>query len=206
MKVILTSQSGEQDITQLVTSMTWSGDINQVARKLEFGVVVSPTDPYIQRVYIGLGNKIRLHSDNGQELFKGTVFFKEKSYHGNEMKVTAYDNLVYLTKSKMSKSFKQATPEAITQQVCAELGVTSGSLAATGIAIDYIASAMTGYDIIMSAYTRAAWQNGKAYFAIMQQGKLNVMEKGQNIVSVVLDLIINISDSSYSETIESMVN
>ena len=206
MKLILTNQSGEYDITQLITSMTWSGDISQVARKLEFGMVVSPSDSYIPKVYIGLGNRLRLYDNSGKELFRGTVFFKEKSYHGSEMKVTAYDNLIYLTKSKMSRNFKKMMPETITQQVCSMLGVTPGSLVSTGVPVDFIASAITGYDIIMSAYTRAAWKNGKAYFAIMQQGKLDVMEKGQNIVDGTLDSTVNIMDSNYSETIESMVN
>lgn len=206
MRVLLIDNDGQKDISQLVTSITWSGEYKQVARILEVVIAVSPHDSHLPRQYIALGSMLKLQDDEGVELFQGYVFTKQKSYQGNEMLVTAYDGLIYLTKSQMSYNFQNMTPEAVTKKVCSDLGVPPGNLAATGINLSYIAQGKTGYEIIIAAYTQASRQNGKKYILQMNQGKVDVIEKGSVIARYVLDNTMNLTDSTYSETLENMVN
>lgn len=206
MKVILINSSGTKDITQLVTSIVWSGDYRQAARKLEVNIAASPTDYYLPKANIALGNMLKLLTDDGIELFRGYVFYKEKSISNNEMRITAYDGLIYLLKSKGTYNFKKMTAEAITKKVANDFGIPVGTLASTGIVQSFIADNQTIYDIIMQAYTNASKQNGKKYMPIMQQGKLNVIEKGKTVASYVLSPDANIQDATYSESIENMVN
>lgn len=206
MRVLLIDNDGQKDISQLVTSITWSGEYKQVARILEVVITVSPHDSHLPRQYIALGSMLKLQDDEGVELFQGYVFTKQKSYQGNEMLVTAYDGLIYLTKSQMSYNFQNMTPEAVTKKVCSDLGVPPGNLAATGINLSYIAQGKTGYEIIIAAYTQASRQNGKKYILQMNQGKVDVIEKGSVIARYVLDNTMNLTDSTYSETLENMVN
>ncbi|MGB9813536.1 MAG: XkdQ/YqbQ family protein [Thermovenabulum sp.] len=206
MKVILINSSGTKDITQLITKITWSGDYQQAARKLETNVAVSPTDYYLPKIYIALGNMLKLLTDDGIELFQGYVFYKEKSISNNEMRITAYDGLIYLLKSKGTYNFKKMTAEAITKKVADDFGIPVGTLANTGIVQSFIADGQTIYDIIMQAYTNASKQNGKKYMPIMQQGKLNVIEKGKSVARYVLSSDSNIEDATYTESIENMIN
>ena len=194
------------DITQLVTSYTWSGDYKQAARKLEFGVAASPHDYYLPKAYIELGDIVRLINDDGKELFQGYVFSKEKSTSGTEIQVTAYDGLIYLLKSKGTYNFRNMTPEAITKRLCKDFVMQAGSIANTGIALNRIFDGESIYSIIVTAYTLASKRNGKKYIPKMENGKLNVIEKGKTISQYILDGESNLTDSTYSESIESMIN
>jgi hypothetical protein len=195
-----------KDITEIVTSITWSGDYKQAARKLEFGVAVSPHDYYLPKHYIALGDMIKLLDDKDKELFQGYVFTKEKSISGTEMMITTYDGLIYLLKSKGTYNFKNMSPEQITSKVCGDFGIPIGNLISTGITLNRIFDGESIYSIIMTAYTLASKRNGKKYIPRMINGKLHVIEKGKTVTEYVLDGESNIIDSTYSESIENMVN
>ncbi|WP_010500664.1 XkdQ/YqbQ family protein [Paenibacillus elgii] len=200
-------QNGEtKDITSLIIRATWSGDIREVARKLELSIAVSPSDEKLPRVIIDMADMIMMYDDQEQELFQGYVFKKQKSYNGNELSMTAYDGLIYLVKSKLSKTFRNVTPEAITRSVCDQLGVPVGELAATGIPISFVHMGKTGYEAIITAYTEAHKKNGKQYMPRMNKGKLDVIEKGDIVVKVKLSSDRNLTNATYAEDIESMVN
>lgn len=205
MKVLLLNGKETKDISQIVTTITWSGDHQQATRKLEINVAVS-LDQYLPKINIALGNMLKLLTDDNIELFRGYVFYKEKSNFISEMKITAYDGLIYLLKSKGTYNFKKMTAEAIVKKVAGDFGIPIGTLASTGITQSFIADGQTIYDIIMQAYTNAAKQNGKKYMPLMQQGKLNVIEKGKTVVTYELSADTNITDSTYSESIENMIN
>lgn len=205
MKLMLYQGNKIIDITQLCNNITWSGDIQQVARKLEFNVVYPLNDLNIEKVNISLGNMVIFYEEN-KELFRGIVFTKEKSSSSQAIRVTCYDHLIYLIKSKGTYNFKKMTAEQITQKVAKDFNIPIGSLAKTGISQNFIVQGEDIYSIIMKAYTNASKQNRKKYIPIMQQGKLYVIEKGSTIVSYVLESNTNITDSSYTESIESMIN
>ena len=196
----------DKDITQLISNYTWSGDYKQAARTLEFGVVVSPHDYYLPKHYIGLGDTIKLLDDKDKELFQGYVFTKGKSISGTTMSVTTYDGLIYLLKSKGTYNFKNMSPEQITRKVCGDFGIPVGNLASTGITLNRIFDGESIYSIVMTAYTLASKRNGKKYIPRMINGKLNVIEKGKTVAEYTLDGESNITDSTYSESIENMVN
>lgn len=205
-KVYLVNSLGERDITDLISTINWSGDYQQAARKLELSITVSPSDLYLPRMHIGLGNMLRLHDDNNVEIFRGYVFSKDKSHQGDTMSVTAYDGLIYLIKSKGTYNFKGLTAEGITKKLCGYFGIPVGSLAETGITQNLIVDGETIYDIIMKAYTKAAKSTGKKYMPLMQNGRLNIIEKGAVVADYVLDAEVNLTDATYSENIESVIN
>ncbi len=201
MKVICSGK----DITEIVTSITWSGDYKQAARTLEFGIAVHPHDVYLPKITLRMGDMVALIDDKGKELFQGYVFYKEKSINSNEMRVTAYDGLIYLLKSKGTYNFKNMTPQAITQKVCSDFGIPVGNLA-SGSPLNRLFDAETIYNIIMTAYTIESNKSGKLYMPRMDKGKLNVIEKGSTITKFVLDAKTTIINSTYSESIENSIN
>jgi hypothetical protein len=209
--MLVNSKTESHNITDIVTSATWSGNYNQAARKLEFSVAVSPTDRFLPQPFIGVGNMVKFFTSDGVERFRGYVFTKEKSSNGSEMEVTAYDGGIYLLKSKATFNFKKMLPAQVAKKVCGEVGVPTGQLANPGTVVSFIADGETIYDIIMTAYTYISKLNGAKYMAVMNDGKLNVIQKGKAVVQYALSPTIEpnstlISDSTYNESIENMVN
>ena len=194
-----------KDITQLITNTNWSGDYKQAARTLDFSVAVHPHDYYLPTVTILMGDMVKLLDDDDEELFQGYVFFKEKSISSNEMTITAYDGLIYMLKSKGTYNFKNITPGAITRRLCSEFGIPVGNII-EGSPISRIFNRESIYNIIMTAYTLESKKTGKLYMPKMEDGKLNIIEKGRTIIKYVLDGKTSITDSTYSESIENSIN
>lgn len=193
-----------KDITQIVEQVTWSGDTKQVARKLAFTVARRESDPYLPKVSIDVGSPVLLQQD-GKTLFGGLVFNVEKSASGNTVSYTAYDCMYYVNQSSVSKVYS-GTPEAITRQMCAELGVACGSLAATGVHIYMPCLGKKAYDVIMMGYTAASRRNGLKYMPIVQDvNKVAVVVKG-NYCGVVLDGSYNLTEASYNASLDKLVN
>ena len=195
--------SSTTDITQLVSKATWSGSLTEAARKLELSIVASPTDKYLPKVAIECGDMLKMFDDSGNELFRGYVFLRDRSYSSNEISITAYDGLVYLLKSKGTYNVKKMTAEAMTAKLLNEFSIPAGALAKTGISQSRIFDGVSIYEIIMTLYSKAAKQNGKKYKAVMQAGSLSVIEFGAVYSATVLN---QITDSSYGESLENMVN
>ena len=65
---------------------------------------------------------------------------------------------------------------------------------------------VSGYDIIMTAYTYASTKTNKKYMCTMDKGQLNVIEKGEITLELNFENGSNILDSNFSEDISNMVN
>lgn len=208
MKVINISREGKSsEITEYCSSINWSGDMDQAARKLELTLVDAAFDKNIPRIDVVLGSMIELLTDENKEIFRGYVFTREKDFGSQQTRVMCYDGMIYLTKSSASYNFKNISAEQITSMVCRDFGVPVGDLAKTGIKQEsYIALNKSPYEIITKAYKEAARLSKQQYSPIMLEGKLNMLVKGSNEESFILDPRINLSSSRYSESIENMVN
>jgi hypothetical protein len=204
-KLILISSGGQKDITQYINKVKWSGDYQQAARKIEFDIVSSATDSYLQNIEISLGNMIKFY-DNDILIFTGYIFTKNKASNGNEINITAYDAGIYLLKNEAFYNIKDMPAESITAKICKDLGVETAELAKTGILIRHIFAGDTCYEIIMKAYTKAATQNGKKYLALMMGNKLYVIERGTLTLDYVLESGKNLTNTNFSESLENMIS
>ncbi|MDP4146520.1 MAG: terminase [Bacillota bacterium] len=193
------------NITPLLKSIEWSGDKSQASRKLGLSVAYSIFDKNQVFIQITPGSLIWAMED-GNEFFRGVVFSRELSSSGQELKITAYDYLIYFLKSKASFNFSNALPEDIAVKICQEVGVGAGSILKTGTRIDLIVQAQSLYDVIMKAYTKVSQINGRQYMALMKGTALNIIEKGSTVVDYTLKPEENVIDTSYTESIENMVN
>lgn len=195
-----------KDISNLITSVTWSGDKTQVARKLEFTLVQDTRDPNIPVVELASGNRVYGGDDDGNPVFIGKIYEIEKGRANGDVHIICYDNLFILNKSKTSHKYSNALPENIAQEICKEMGITAGNIAKTGVQVSFIANDKTGYQIIQGAYTEAHKKNEKHYQCIMNGESLDVIEKGTLIEDFALDSSANMLDSNYKESIENIVN
>lgn len=199
--------ANNQDITQIVEKIVWSGDTKEVARKLLFTVVCKDTDYYLPKISIKEGDFVILNYDDNT-IFGGILFDIDKAGSSNTISYTCLDNMFYINNSEISKVF-DTTAELIASDVCAELGLDFGYAEPTGINIYLPAFGKSAYEIIMMAYTEVSHQNNKKYLPIVQNinniNKICVIEKGIDC-EVLLDSTYNITDSNYSTSLQSLVN
>lgn len=237
----------DTDVTGLLIRCTWSGSRLNVARTLEFTFIQDDRDLNIPVVDVDTGYtcygyaEVDMTQDQttadaiaiqmatmskeeqkkmAEPIFVGNIYKVEKNRAKGTVKVTAHDHLFVLAHSKTTRKFASVTPEDITKQICAEMGVLPGNIIETKTPVSFIANRKTGYQIIMGAYNEAAKilqqqagkdENGKdkpgpKYQPIMNGAKLDVIEKGTLIEGFTADSYINMTDSSYSESIENIVN
>lgn len=204
-KLELVNGTENIDITQLVKNVTWSGSYQQACRKLEFSLLASPYDKSIPTVKIECGYMVRLLEEDN-ELFRGYIQSRNLSYSGNSVEYMALDGGTYVHRNELVYNFKNQTAESIASKVCADLGVSIGNLASTGISMDKKFFGVSGYDIIMTAYTYASTKTNKKYMCTMDKGQLNVIEKGKITLELNFENGSNILDSNFSEDISNMVN
>ena len=205
LKVLLSRSDGTTDIAQLCQTINWSGDWQQCARSLEVELIYSPTDKIVPVAQIDLGNGITLMQDN-RTLFMGFVVSLSKSTNSSTISVKCFDFGFYLKRNKATYQFKGQSPEAITRRVCSDFGIKVGTLATGGIAITRNFIGCTLYDIIMTAYTLAAEQNGKKYICVFRGDQLCVQEKKVTDETLVIEGGSNLMDASTTNSIENMVN
>lgn len=193
------------DLGELVETITWSGDDTQVARKLEFSIVKNTQDKNFPNVTINEGDQVLLQADSGDILFGGILFDIDRTASNSLVKYLAFDLMFYVNGSEITKDYN-AAPEDIAKDVCTQLEIIPGSMAATGLVVANPCVKKTGYQIIQSSYTAAARQNGKKYMPVMEKvNQVSVIEKGQDS-GVVLTEDANLSEANYKVSLQNLVN
>lgn len=192
------------DITPLVSSIRWGGDIRQTARRLEVSLVLS-RDANLPRYTAPPGSLLVLKNDSA-ELLRGVVFTNKRSTDG-EQTLIAYDHLIYLLKSKGTYIFRNLTADAVIRKLCGYFAIPVGSIAATGVTLPkLILRNESIYDMCIVALTETTKRTGKKYVMKMIQGKLHVIEKAKQTVRWVIAEGSNLIGADYSESIEEMRN
>ena len=200
---VITTTKARYDITEVLSSITWSGDYKQSARKLEFSIITSSLDKNIPSVDIQSGSTVIFY-EKGVELFRGMVF--SRSVEKNTISFLAYDDGIRLLKIKGYYNFKNKSVTSICNQICSDYSIPKGTFPEVSTKITKIFINVSLYDIIMSCYTEAAKSNGKKYMCVFDKGKVSVVEKGINKLNITFEEMNNLIDTSYSESIENMVN
>ena len=197
--------SGGKDISELVESISWSGDAKQVARKINFTIAKSSKDDALPKVVIHEGDEVTMRNDLNENIFTGIIFDIDKTATSNTVAYLAFDLMFYVHHSDVSNVY-EGLPENITKEIAAELGIECGEIAVTGISVYMPCLGKTAYEGIMTAYTAASRTNGKRYIPLMQKAnKLCVVEKGTQC-GVVLGRNDGLTDANYKSSLQSLVN
>ena len=183
----------------------WSGTDNQCSRQLTFEI---PWDPYtkgFKNPKIKLGDMVSMYDDK-KLLFVGQITNREKQASIGTASYTAMDFMNHLLRSTTTRRFKNMSPELITKSVCSEAGVGVSNLAKTKVNIPLLfAEDQSLYDIIIRAYRKARTHTKKNYQPVMDGKKVSVVVKGADS-GAILDQGVDITDASYSDNIENVVN
>lgn len=193
------------DITSTVSSITWSGSAYSSVRSLEFSVVNQAGDTHFKTPDIKLGDLICFYNGN-DKLFHGKLTKRERKGEAGTITYTAQDYMLYLIRSKGTYKFKKKKPEQITQLICKDLKIKTKSIAKTNMKIKKLLfQDKEYYNMILAAYSKAYKKTGTSYQLIMDGDKLSVIKKG-SMLNVTLDQKEGITESSYEQSTDSMVN
>lgn len=194
------------DITSYVGGVTLSGTDTQATRTMTFQMFYSPYDTQLKTYDIKLGDQVGLYESNKQ-IFFGIVTARERKSEVGTLSYTVKDFMHYLLRSTGTYKFSNKKAEKITKLVCNDVGVPVGKLCSTKVNIPKLFfSERPIYEIIMASYTKAAKKDGKKYMPQMDGKKLCIVEKGKLIPDFWLKTGERITQSSYSENTDSMVN
>ena len=210
MRLVYTSRSGASwDISQLVTSVSWSGDRQQAARKVDLSLAWSDSDPNYPRALIGgidNGERLTLFGDDGTELSRVYIFSVSKVAGAGDRKFAAYDGLIYLLKSSISQNFSGTTAQGVTRQVCAELGIPVSSMPSDGgVALSFAHIAKPAYEAIMGAWTHVSKATGKKYALHMTAAGLSVEIIGETVAQRTLSPSTDMVGAEVTSSIEDAV-
>lgn len=207
------------DITNFVTKWTWSGDSEQAARKLEFEIVYNTVDKdsAFTALDLKVGGFIYLsyaETDESEpiEIFEGRIFYRKRNSNTFTFSFTAYDDMVYLAKSKVQMLFDGITVTDAIKQVCAEIGIsTAADMPQINTVVSFIADGKSCTEVfrMLFEYTKADTANnpnGEDYTVVCLNGDVTVIKKGEFIENYIATDLTSVDSSEHSESIESMVN
>ncbi|MEA4955754.1 MAG: hypothetical protein VB096_09640 [Pseudoflavonifractor sp.] len=206
MQLLIATQDWSRsfDVTSLAESVAWAGSYDTVGRTVDFTLPVDD-DGLLPVIPCPMGSHVQLLA-GGSLRFDGTVFTRERTAGENLLSVGAVDRGINLKSCQGSYQFKGWTPEAIAGRVCTDYGIPAGNLAQTGVSVTRKFAGASLYQIIQTAYTLAAEQNGKRYQLRFRGSALDVVEKGLGAETLVLKPGSNLLSATSRESAESLIN
>lgn len=193
------------DVSGLVPTVEWSGDYQSCARKLEFEMLANGAGDLIPQIPCDIGSRVAFRED-GNLVFDGYIFSRQKSTESSRISVTCYDRGLYLKRNEKQYQFVNQKPDAIVRRICTDFGISEGNLASVDVSITRNFTGNNLYQIIMTAYTLAAEQTGKNYFCLFRGDRLCVEERTVTSNTLLLLGGSNLMSASCSESVENMVN
>ena len=204
-KLVCKKADGVQiDITELVERVTWSGDLQSCARKLEFSILTTKYTYNMPKVDIPIMSMILLYEE-GKELFRGFVFERTRS-NSNSISFVCYDHAEKLNKIEVAYNGKGKTPSATMNDLLTKYGFSIGSIAPSSVKGEKIYMGTKLYNIFMDMYTQQSKKDNKKYMVHSLEGKIYCSVKGTTVLSILFEEAMNITDSSFKESVSSMVN
>lgn len=204
-ELILSTEKGSCNITDLVPSIRWSGGRQSAARALDFTIVASSTDKNVPRTDCPVGANVQLLL-GGSALFDGFVISRTKSTESSTIDISCFDRGFYLTQNQTNKKFSNVTPEQVAAQLASEFGMQLGDVAATGFLFSRNFFNISLYDVIATSYYLASASTKKAYHIGFEGSRLCVREKKPDERTLIIEGGRNLISAVTTESIENMVN
>lgn len=200
------------DLTPYAMGYTWSGDVEQAGRKLEFDLAYTTKDEAWTNPQLELGDEVQFvytddKSQKNTTLFQGRIFSRSRASESYAMHFVAFDNIIYLAKSRITKKYTNVTVADAIRQTINDFGIPAGIMPDLSVVCNFIADDISATEAIRQALSYQSAQDGKGYHIYMTDGKLNVVSMNDQVVeSFTITDETNLTGASHSESIEDMVS
>jgi len=185
--ILLRPDGLKLDLQPVTRSLTWEENDGELAARLEAELqnIQMPDGKWLHQL-IPLGGQVFLYADWGsgqQEIFRGTVFAWDYRIDPlGYFSIAAYDQLIYLMKSKDDRFYKaDQTAKAIIQDIAKAWGIPLGTVQGpdTSLAKQVFRGDTLG-DMIYSVLDQAKKRGAGKWIVRSRQGKIDVIKPGQN--------------------------
>lgn len=191
----------KNDIVEIPTqSITWSGQRYKSARKIMANILYTNKGGH-QYTKVDEGDTV-LFRWNEKELFRGTVFSKNRTKRGL-VSLVAYDMLHYLIINKDVYIFDNKKSSDIVTRICKDFQIPYSAIANTNVRLNEIfKNETTLYDIIIRSLVNTEKESGRRFRIASDKGALNLKEVTPTKNQWVLETGVNIINYNYSTSIE----
>ena len=123
------------------------------------------------------------------------------------MRFVAFDNIIYLAKSRITRKYANVTVADAIRQTIHDFSIEAGTMPDLSVVCSFIADDISATDAIKQALSYQSAQDGKGYHIYMTDGKLNVVCTNDQVVEkFLISDETNLTGASVSESIEDMVS
>ncbi len=200
------------DLQPFLHSLSWEENDGELAVRLEAELqnIQMPDGKWLHQL-IPLGGQVFLYADWGsgqQEIFRGTVFVWDYQTDPlGHFTITAYDQLIYLMKSKDDRFYKAGqTAKAIIQDIAKAWGIPLGDMQGPNVALGkQVFRGETLADMINSVLKEAKAKGSIKWIVRSKQGKIDVVRPGQNSPVYLFTADTNVESIEDRQDIEDLV-
>ena len=211
--LILFRPDGQRiDLQPFLRSLSWEENDGELAVRLQAELQNQQLagGKWLHQL-IPLGGQVFLYADWGsgqQEIFRGTVFVWDYRIDPlGHFTITAYDQLIYLMKSKDDRFYKAGqTAKAVIQDIAKAWGIPLGDVQGPNIALaKQVFRGETLADMIYSVLNEAKKKGSGKWIVRSKQGKIDVIRPGQNTSIYVFSTHMNVESVEDRQDIEGLV-
>ena len=211
-KIILTKDGQSEDITSLVSELSWNESLDTIGVTLTFSVP-DKDERYIPRLKIMAGDIVQVFNDDG-EMIRAIVVNVGRNYPKRTVK--AMDFAFYLNKNDVVIQFKNKSVSNCVKQLFTHIGITAGSVC------DMPANVKGVYiknvnEIIKELIKIQQDNDGKKYHYEMRAEKIYLFQLPTEPISYIFKPAINVGEfdvtdknaharGKYTHSIEDMRN
>lgn len=210
-QVIIAKSNQYYDISDIAGNISWNDNIESLGMEFNFSIGQSD-EIYFSKFVIDTGDIVFFKNEN--EIFRGIIVNKMVS-DKTQQSFKAYDFCWYLNKSKVIKQFNGINATEAIKQLCNELSIKIGEIAAMKCNIKHIYYDKTVADIIDDILEQETAETSKIYikeirgdcFYIFEKNSLKINPTFQPAKNIAAFPVVNAMGSCSREwSIEEMKN
>lgn len=202
--VLFYKKGNGYDITDLCSTLKWSGRKGSAARSSEIKML--DDDGYHHDrcpVDVEEGDQILLMLE-GKEHFRGMIMDSTQT-QDKTMTIKAYDNAIYLANNKDSFQYKNKTADKIFSDVCSHFSIPTGSVAKCSHTIaELIESKKTAWDTIQDALSQDYKATKVRHYVQSNKGKISLVERKKQLVQWMIEPEHNLINYAYKRSISNI--
>lgn len=193
------------DISQIVTSVQWTGENATIHRTAE--ITLQNTANFKNRHVTIEEGKWVIFSFKGKEMLRGMIIATNMNSQGIAS-FTVVDNAWYLVKNSDVRIYRSKRADQIVRETCISFGINIGSLANTGFVLSKMAypEGESLRNIFIQAITETSRKNKRKFSFKSVKGKLSLYERKTQITQWNIEDGITLTEASTSRSIEELYN
>jgi len=190
------------DVSELVSSVVWSGRKGAAARSLTVTFIDDSGDGRDRSgIDVTQGCRCVFYKD-GTELFRG-IFMRTQQGKEKTMKATAYDIGIYFAGNRDTFNYENITASGVFTDCCRRFGIPYGAVAGTSYIIETLCRPRaTAWDVICEALSITYKATGRRFYPVCAGDKMELINRRENILQWLIETGENVFDYSLDKSID----